>query len=135
MMFNGVPGIIANLKKDADCTNKLEFLGPAERKLRVTATGTPSGVGGTVECFDSKEEAKSADYTDPNNSKKTIRQKNWWIEDKKQLICELQWFEEGITMMQTRSMLNDDTIVLDNVMTKKDGTSSNFVTTFKRMKP
>lgn len=124
--------MIANMKKDSPFGNILEYMDAEEKMMRITATGVPSGVGGTIMCCDSKETAQPTEYTDPNKSSKTIKQINYWIEESHKLVAELEWLGEGTRMTQTRTLVDDDTLHLENTMTKKDGSTCSFQSTFKR---
>jgi hypothetical protein len=132
MLFNGAPSFVASMKKDSEFGNIITFQDSTEKTIKIDATGFPSGPGASVEIGDSEETAKPVEFKD-KSSGNMLRQRNWWNEDEKRLYCKLFFIEAEKTLLQTRFLINDDTLQLLNEMTLKNGSKCGWEAVFKRV--
>lgn len=130
MIWNGIPSIIASIKKDGDFGQILTFDPNDPNRFELKAFGTPSLNLPWFKIGTSESDAELTDCKDPSGS--PMQLKFWFDEKEKTLRC---WGTnpQSLTALQTRRVDENGLLQFSHTNIKPDGSKVTYTATMRKV--
>lgn len=109
--------------------NVIAFKDETEKEMKIDLLGRPESYGPWVLLAN---DAASAVAAEGEQDKEKFLEKIWWEEETQTLVRTRDYLKTSRQVYQTRTVNEEDRLVLYNTITKPDGTSNTFKAIFKR---